>query len=71
MSTQGWRQNELDASLWQAMFYTKYTTVRTAIITPILVAFMFVVSALAHVLLNSVAAVHVCHGFQQLCASIH
>jgi hypothetical protein len=52
MATQGWRQNELNPDLWQAMFDTKYTTVRTAVITPILVVFMFVVGAHAYVLLS-------------------
>ncbi|WIA32315.1 hypothetical protein OEZ86_003155 [Tetradesmus obliquus] len=43
MATTAWRENQLSPDLWQAMFYTKYTTVRTAVITPILVVFMFVV----------------------------
>lgn len=44
MSSQTWRQDSLDGALWKSMFYTEYTTVRTAIITPIVLVFMFVVS---------------------------
>jgi uncharacterized membrane protein YcaP (DUF421 family) len=35
--------NSLSPELWEAMFYTKYTTVRTVIMTPILVVFVFAV----------------------------
>lgn len=45
MATAAWRANELSPDLWQSLFYTKFTTVRTAVLTPIIVVFMFVVGA--------------------------
>jgi hypothetical protein len=39
--SQTWRQNSLTGDLWESMFFTLYTTVRTAIITPILVVLIF------------------------------
>ncbi|WIA12169.1 hypothetical protein OEZ85_012241 [Tetradesmus obliquus] len=42
MATAAWRANELSPDLWQSLFYTKFTTVRTAVLTPIIVVFMFV-----------------------------
>jgi len=39
--SQTWRSNSLNADLWESMFYTTYTTVRTAIMTPILVVFIY------------------------------
>lgn len=47
--SQAWRQNSLDAQLWESMFFTTYSTVRTAIVTPILVVFIFLVLRLAGV----------------------
>lgn len=47
MSSQTWMSNNLSPEQWEAMFYSKYTTVRTAIMTPILVVFIFAVLRLA------------------------
>lgn len=47
MSQAGWQADSLTPDIWQAYFYTTYTTVRTAITTPIVVAFMFAVLRLA------------------------
>ncbi|KAF6251259.1 hypothetical protein COO60DRAFT_1562013 [Scenedesmus sp. NREL 46B-D3] len=38
-----WRQMSMDDEHWQTIFYTGYTTIRTAIITPIIMLFLFVV----------------------------
>ena len=42
-----WEAQSLTPTLWTDFFHTTYTTVRTAIMTPILVAFMFAVLRLA------------------------
>jgi hypothetical protein len=40
-----WRQNSLDGELMGTMFFTTYTSVRTAILTPLAILLVFMVSA--------------------------
>lgn len=44
---ESWAADVLKPKLWEVMFYSTYTTVRTAIMTPILVVFIFVVLRVA------------------------
>jgi hypothetical protein len=42
-----WRAMVMEPHLWKALFYTTFTTVRTALITPILVLTVFAVLRLS------------------------
>jgi hypothetical protein len=45
--SQAWQASTLIPALWESYFYTTFTTVRTAIMTPFLCIFIFTVLRLA------------------------